>query len=306
MVKNYFFTILFFLSALLFKLIAQEPQLFEISDFDLIGKVKSCLVVTNYGKEEYEFDQEGRLTKSVTRFSDSDYDVTYYKVKEGELLEKRTENYRDDEFEPSTSFASFFTVDQTKPRKVTEKIYTYEEQFLDARQYVYDTAGKLIRIIHSGTESEDETVISYKGDDNNSVTTFTMNDVIQKTVKNTTDEISGERTVLTTQYLDGSASSAAEEVFSRTSKLLSENLMAYNANSKKFVLEEKKTYEYNEQGMLIKLTTEKDKIEEVKEYIYQYDSGDSGNWVKQIITPDNLYTTRKIKYYPQEKIAEKE
>jgi len=306
MVKNYFFTILFFLSGVLSNLLAQEPQMFEVGDFDLTGKVKSCLVVTNYGKEEYEFDQEGRLTKSVTRFSDSDYDITYYKHKEGALLEKRTENYRDGEFEPSTSFASFFTIDQNEPRKVTEKTFSYDEQFLDAHQYIYDAAGKLSKIIHSGPESEDETVISYKGDDKNSITTFKMNEVVKKKVKISTDEASGMRTVLTTQFLNGSPSSAAEEVFSKASKLLSEKLMLYDADLKKFIPEENKIYEYDEQGMLVKLTTKKDKIEEVQEYIYQYDSGDSGNWIKQIITPDNLYTTRRIKYYPEDKIAKQE
>lgn len=306
MVKIYFFTILFFLSGLPFNLFAQESQIFEVGDFDLTGNVKSCLVVTNYGNEEYEFDQEGRLTKSITRFSDSDYDITYYMHKEGVLLEKRTENYRDGDFVPSTSFANFFTIDQIEPRKVTEKIFSYDEQFLDAHQYVYDTSGKMTRIIHSGPESEDETVISYKGDDKNSVTTFMMNGVVRKKVKTSTEEASGKRTVLTTQYLDGSPSSAAEEIFSKTSKLLSENLMTYHADSKKVITEEKKNYEYDERGMLVKLTTQKEKIEEVQEYIYQYDSGDSGNWVKQIITPDNLYTTRRIKYYPQEKLAEKE
>lgn len=306
MVKNYFFTILFFLSGLLNNLVAQEPHMFKVGDFDLSGKVKSCLVITNYGKEEYEFDREGRLTKSVTRFSDSDYDITYYKHKEGVLSEKRTENYRDGEFEPSTSFASFFTIDQKEPRKVTEKIFSYDEQFLDAHQYIHDAAGKLTKIIHSGPESEDETVISYKGDDKNSVTTFTMNEVVKKKVKTTTDEASGKRTVLTAQFLDGSPSSAAEEVFSKTSKLLSENLMRYDADLKKFTTEEQKIYEYDERGMLIKLTTKKDNIEEVQEYIYQYDSGDSGNWIKQIITPNNLYTTRRIKYYPEDKIAKQE
>lgn len=306
MVKNYFFTILFFLAGLISNLMSQEPQMFEVGDFDLTGKVKSCLVITNYGKEEYEFDQEGRLTKSVTRFSDSDYDITYYKHKEGELLEKRTENYRDGEFEPSTSFANFFTVNQKEPRKVTEKIFSYDEQFLDAHQYVYDGAGKLITVLHSGPESEDETVISYKGDDKNSVTTFTMNEVIKKKVKSSTDEASGRRTILTTQFLDGNPSSAAEEIFSKTSKLLSENLMRYNADLEKYISEENKIYEYDEQGMLVKLTTKKDNIEEVQEYIYQYDSGDSGNWIKQIITPDNLYTTRRIKYYPADKIAKQE
>lgn len=306
MIRNYFFIFLFLLARINSGLLAQESRLFEVGDFDLIGKVKSCLVVANYGKEEYEFDKEGRLTKSVTRYSDSDYDITYYRHKEGELLEKRTENYRDGEFKPSTSFASFFTVDQMEPRKVTEKIFSYDEEFLDAHQYVYDAAGKLIRIVHSGPESEDETLISYKGDNQNSVTTFMMNEVVQKIVKTSTNETSDKRTVFTTRYLDGSPSSAVEEVFSKISKLLSENLMSYDIDLKKFITEENKIYEYDEQGMLVKLITKKDNIEEVQEYIYQYDSGDSGNWVKEIITPDNLYTTRRIKYYPKEEVVKQE
>lgn len=307
MVKNYFFTLLFLLNGICQGLLAQESQLFKVNDFDLTGKVKACMVVTNYGKEEYEFDKAGRLTKSITRFSDSDYDINYYKHKEGVLLEKRTENYRDGEFEPSTSFANFFTVDQIEPRKVTEKIFSYDEEFLDAHQYIYNAAGKLTKIMHSGPESEDETVISYKGDDQNSVTTFMMNEVVQKTVKSSTDKTSGQRTVFTTQYLDGKPSSAAEEVFSKTSKLLSENLMTYNADSKKFISEENKTFAYDEQDMLIKLNTKKDGLEEIQEYIYQYDAGDTGNWVKQIITPDNTYTTRKIEYYnEEEKIVNQE
>ena len=42
-----------------------------------------------------------------------------------------------------------------------------------------------------------------------------------------------------------------------------------------------------------------------KEYIYQYDMAENGNWIKQIVIPDNTYTTRKITYYtPEIKIKE--
>ncbi len=37
-----------------------------------MGKVKSCLAITNYGKEEYEFDQEGRLSLDA---DDKEYQV---------------------------------------------------------------------------------------------------------------------------------------------------------------------------------------------------------------------------------------
>jgi hypothetical protein len=49
--------------------------------------------------------------------------------------------------------------------------------------------------------------------------------------------------------------------------------------------------------MLTEIKTKKGKTEAIKKFIYQYDNGDKGNWVKQIITPDNSYITRKIAYY---------
>jgi hypothetical protein len=57
------------------------------------------------------------------------------------------------------------------------------------------------------------------------------------------------------------------------------------------------TYHYNDLGMLTEIKTKKGKTEAIKKFIYQYDNGDKGNWVKQIITPDNSYITRKITYY---------
>ncbi len=49
--------------------------------------------------------------------------------------------------------------------------------------------------------------------------------------------------------------------------------------------------------MLTALKTKTGKLERIKNYIYQYDNGEKGNWIKQIITPDNSYITRKITYY---------
>ena len=41
-----------------------------------------------------------------------------------------------------------------------------------------------------------------------------------------------------------------------------------------------------------------------KAYIYQYDKEEEGNWIKQIITPDNTYKTRKITYYETPSLLE--
>src|SRR6056297_3029844 len=100
--------------------LAQEVKIFTLADFDLKDSVKTCLVSTKYRKEEYDFNRKGLLTKSVTRYSDTDYDVVYYKYKDSMLLEKRSETYRDNKFDPSTSIAHFFELDTTENRQVTE------------------------------------------------------------------------------------------------------------------------------------------------------------------------------------------
>ena len=306
MVRNYFFTLFFLCSGMSFGMFSQEPQIFKLEDFDLKGNVKSCLVVTNYGKEEYDFDEEGRLTKSVTRFSDADYDATHYKFEAGELIEKRMENYRDGRFEPSTSFANFYTIDQIEPRIVTEKIFSYDKEFLDSYQYNYDSEGKLIKIAHSSTDGEDETLIENTGEGRYRQQTYFMNDVIQKTITTTFDEEGVNKKVLSTQYLDGVRASATEKVYDKNLKLVSETQMSVKEKTKKFIPQEKKNYFYDDTGMLTKLVTMRKNVESVQNYIYQYDNEETGNWVKEIITPDNLYTTRRIKYYLAEKVVEKE
>ncbi len=45
-------------------------------------------------------------------------------------------------------------------------------------------------------------------------------------------------------------------------------------------------------------------VEGVKEYVYQFDP--QGNLIKEIVTPENLYTTRKISYYEVTEEVKKE
>ena len=66
MVKNYRSTVLHsWICVALFGIVnigqGQEIRIFTISDFDLKGPVKSCLVSTKYGKEAYDFDKQGKL-----------------------------------------------------------------------------------------------------------------------------------------------------------------------------------------------------------------------------------------------------
>ncbi len=285
---------------------SQEIKIFTTSDFDLKGPVKSCLVSTKYGKEAYEFNKQGMLTKSVTRYNDTDYDVTYYKYGGGELLEKRFENYRNNIFDSSTSYANFYVIDTVPVRKVTEKIITYDKEFLDRYEYLYNADGILVKIIRTNNDGNDETLIEYTDYRGEQTQTNSLNGTILKSVRNS-DRIGKNKTqqhvVLTKKFLEGEPYTAVEEIFSSEGSLILKTKYVQDPKKKQFVPNEVISYEYDEKGMLLKTVSKSGKVIDVKEFIYQYDKGDEGNWIKEIITPENSYTTRKITYYEDETTA---
>ncbi|WP_411030944.1 hypothetical protein [Spongiimicrobium sp. 3-5] len=287
---------------------AQELKVFTLNDFDLKDSVKSCLVVTDYGKEEFDFNRNGMLTKSVTRYNDSDYDITYYKYNDGDILEKRLENYRDGAFDKLTSIANFYEIDTTAPKKITEKIFSYNKDFLDQYEYLFDEEGKVTRIRRSNNDGNDETVIEYAAYKGETTKTYFLNEVIQKSIRNSTKKSKryGVRHIrLTKEFLEGQPHKALEEVFDAKEKLVSAQQFVYDNAKKSFVPETLTTYVYDDRGLISKVATKKGDLTETKEYIYQFDNGETGNWIKQIITPDNAYTTRRIVYYePEEAKAE--
>jgi hypothetical protein len=282
---------------------AQELKIFTVKDFDLKGNVKSSLVSTNYGKEEYEFNEEGFLTKSVTRYNESDYDITYYKYSDQELLEKRLENYRDGVIEKSTSMASFYFRDTLKNLKITEKIVSYTEEFLDQYEYFFISDSlfnieTLNKIIHSNDSGIDETLISYTNVKEEQTVTYTLNDVVQKsdrTSYKTENDSIISRNVLSKKFLNGKPSTAVEETFDGNNKLIARIKFYANPDTEKFTKDETTLFTYDENGMLSKKETQSEKTSETKEYIYQFDK--QGNWIKEIITPDNAFKTRQIKYH---------
>jgi len=297
MVKNY--TFLFLIGLLVFPLEtnAQEIQIFTIEDFDLKGNVKSCLVRTKYGKEEYEFNQEGLLSKSVTRYNDADYDITYYKYSKGFLLEKRLENYRDNVFDKSTSIASFYAIDSLEHLKITEKIISYNKEFLDRYEYYFEN-DSIVKIVHTNDSGIDETIVSYTDIKGEQTKTYTLGGVVQQSVRTSVKKENDsilERNVLTKKFLDGLASSALEENFDGNEKLISSTKYFGNPQTGKLTKEEATTILYDEEGSLSKKEIRAGDVLETKEYIYQYD--ENGNWIKEVITPENAYKTREIKYF---------
>ncbi|RRQ48803.1 hypothetical protein DZC72_14125 [Maribacter algicola] len=301
MVKSYPNFFLLILLVLPLASFTQEVRIFTLSDFDLKDSVKTCLVSTKYGKEEYDFNRKGLLTKSVTRYNESDYDVVYYKYQDSLLLEKRSETYRDNKFDPSTSIAHFFELDTTENRKITEKIISYDKEFLDQYVYFYDDKGDLSKIVRTNNEGTDETLVEYKKFKGEYTITYLLNGVPLKSIRTSFQKKNGanQKIVLTKEFLKGDATKAYEEVFGANEKLLAQQEFEFDMATKKFVPTVRTTFDYDENGMLIEEITRGETILDKKEYIYQYDQEEGGNWVKQIITPENSYITRKITYYKQ-------
>ena len=305
MVKNYISTFLgIFLGILTVlnaqSLYSQEINIFKYTDFDLKGPVKSCLVITDYGKEEFEFNEEGLLTKAITRYNDDDYDITIYKYAKEELKEKRFENYRDGVFDRNTSIANIYTIDTTVNKKITEKIVSYNKEFLDQYEYYYDKDDQLVKITRTSNDGIDETLVEYTSVKGEQTASYFLNSVLLKTVriKETKSNTNTTRKIkLVTDFLDGEPNMAKEEIFNSKNKLISETKMVFDKKANKLVPKETKTYTYNEAGMLIELRTKIGQGVSLKKYVYQFDNTKSGNWVKQIITPDNTYISRKIKYF---------
>ncbi len=303
MVKNYF---LFFFTSIMLNGWSQEIQVFKVEDFDLRGNVKSCLVITDYGKELFEFNEEGFLNKTITQYNDTDQDITYYKYVDGELIEKRMESYKNNMLDEATSMANFYTIDTLPQRKVLEKIISYDKEFLEQQEYDYDEQGKLLKITTSNAEGVDETQIEYVPYKDEFTKSYFINGIMEKSIRASERKGSTgtQKVVLTKEYIDGEPNTATEEVFNSEGKLLSSEQYIHNAQKKEFVSEKKMLYTYGADGMLSKVVTKTATSQAVKEYIFQFDNSKEKNWVKQIITPDNTYTTRKITYYPVEEAKE--
>ncbi len=313
MTKNY---LVFFvrysitISTLLLSLLSfgQKAEIFTLDDFDLTGSVKSCLVTTDYGTEEFNFNENGLLTKLVTRYNDSNYDITYYKFVNEKVSEKRIENYRDGVFDKNTSIATIYVADSTRgEKKIIEKIVSYADEFLDQYEYTYDDQGKLLGIVRNNDQGIENTIIDYSYFNGETTSTYISNGEIKKSIrisqqKTKKNEITSIE--LTKEYLEGMPNRAVEKVFNVKGKLLKENSFAYDSILESFVPTVLKTYLYNDLGMVSEIKTKIDELEVVKKFIYQFDNGEKGNWIKQIITPDNTYRTRKIKYYDTAVIVE--
>jgi len=303
MLKSYlFFYFVLIIQLFVFSncIYSQEVKIFTLKDFDLKGTVKSCKVITNYGKEVFEFNKYGLLTKLITRFNATDYEKTYYKyTANGELLEKRVENYRDGVFDKDISIANIYTLDTVSGKKITEKIISYTKEFIDQYEYTYDVEDRLIGVKRTNNTGIDNTQITYEDYKGEYTITYFLNDVILKSIRTSKKEKKPyNKHVLVKEFMGGVPTKAFEQVYNVKEKIINVTNFSFNEKAKQFVPNKVTNYSYNDIGLLAEENTTIDgKKEVLKNYIYQYDNGERGNWIKKIITPDNTFTSRKIEYY---------
>lgn len=281
----------------------QEPEIFRRDDFDLKGQVKTCLLITTYGQEEFEFNESGFLTKLTTRFTENDYSVTYYKFRDTLLSERRDENYIQGQLDEATSIAHIYALDTVAGRKISERIFSYQKEFLDQYEYYFDDTGKLIRVVRSNEEGVDETDISYAVYKDEETVTYMVNGVIHKSVrtsyknKGTAEE---QYIILKKEFLSGEPMKAFEEIKGNKGQLRSLKEFAFDLKKGEFGIVQQTDYEYDDEGNLNRETTFLGRAKSVKNYIYQFDGNNPKNWIKQIVTPDNTYNTRRITYFDSE------
>ena len=288
-----------------FQSFGQELKLFSANDFDLNGMVKTCTVITNYGKEVFEFDEEGYLIKSITAYNEEDQDVTIYKYGDGFLLEKRMESYKDNVLDEASSMASFYEIDSSGQKIIKEKVISYDKEFFEEQEYVFGEEDRVFKITTSHENAVDETRIEYNIFKDEITKTYFVNEVIEKSIRTSTKTIAPnqeQKIVLIKEYVDGEQSKAIEKRFNAKGKLIYQELFLNDSSEDNFVSEEIHLFEYDAEGILKKEIIKKGNSVAEKEFIFQFDA--NKNWVKKIITPENVYSTRKIEYYPKLEVIE--
>ena len=283
----------------------QDLEYLTVDDFDLNGNVKLCTVITDYGREVFEFDESGLLIKSTTQYNEEDQDITIYRYEGGFLTERRMESYKNGELDKSTSMANFFEIDTSAATIINEKVISYDKQFVENQIFRFDESDRLVGITVSHLNAVDETTVTYTDYKDESTKTYFLNEVIQKSVRTSTQKKDGLQitTVLTKDFLDGKPNRATEETFDEEGRLLTKTSFYFDSKINQFAPEENSTNEYNEDGVLAKTLVKRGNTVFQKEYIFQFDDNPSKNWVKKIVTPDNTYTTRRLEYYPQEDVG---
>ena len=268
--------------------------------------MKSCTVITDYGKEVFQFNEKGALVKSITAYNEADQDITTYKYGNGFLLEKRMESYKGNVLDEASSMANFYEIDSTKQKVIREQIISYDKEFVEQQEYVFGEEDKVFKITTSNEEGVDDTRIEYTSFEDEVTKSTFLNGIIEKSVRTSNKKTKSgteQKIILTKEFVDGEPSDALEQRFNENGMLVYEEVF-FRDKDDKFTTKEVRLYTYDTDGILEKETIKKGNTVSEKEFSFQFDQ--NKNWVKKITTPENSYVTRKIEYYPALEVEEPE
>ncbi len=286
---------------------AQEPERFTLKDFQLRGPVKTCVVKANYGEETFEFDKEGRLTRSVTRFNEQDYDITIYKYDSERLTERRDEVYREGRFDAQTSMAHIYKADSVRSA-ISEVILSYDQSYQEQKESFFDAEGKLIRRVRTDYGGTDEILVEYSQYKDELTATYTRNGNLIKTVRSSSKK-GDQGTIaveLVKEFEGGQPVKAVETMRDKEGNTLKETHFEYETKEESFKAVAQITHTYDMEGfpesIVKKSLREGDKDNEPvkQEFIYQMDGNEISNWVRKVTTPENSIVVRSITYYSAE------
>ena len=283
-----------------------QPEVFTRSDFELRGPVRTSTVITDYGEERFEFDPGGKLLKTLTRYSDADYDITYYRYSEGVLTERRDEVYRDGSFDKSSSFARFYQRDSLSAT-LTETITSYDEQMKEQVTFTYDSIGRVEHMVRIGPEGIDETRVAFSEEQGEETAEYFLNGQLSKSVRRSeSDGAEGSTvTILVKEYIQGLPQKALEQTRNSKDHLLLETQFVYDSVKSGFRKEQTRVFTYGEDGLLetetISYLNSKGRVSRIEEkkYLYQKDGKTPGNWIRKVITPENTIIARRIAYFEE-------
>lgn len=279
----------------------QDISVLSLQDFDLKGKVKSCTVVNNYGKEVFDFDEQGRLKRSRTQYSENDTHWVTYVYSQGYLKEKRSEHYLNGELDREQSIINLYQIDTLETGvRITEKIVSYNKAFLEQIVYNLNKKGQTVSIQKLHADAVDEIVVNRTNTKSGKITEYVLNGALQKWIRErVVDQKSAGKIkeVLTREYFNEEPYLATEVKYAEDGTVLSSEQFLYDDTVGKYIMEEKHEYIYGDKNTLKgeKITSPRTSTE--KSFVFQYDNNTPSNWIRKIILPDNSYTSRVIEYY---------
>lgn len=282
---------------------AQDQLYFTLSDYDLKGKVHTCEVRTDYGKEIFTFDREGRLLRSETVFSDANKIITAYEFSEGELVEKRIESINAGEVDRSQSFRYTYRITfEEDIMKVTENILSYDKNFSEKHVFKYDSIGTLQAITQSHQAGLDEIRFERRKEGDTLISEEWLNRELQKIEKEFTVQKDGKlfKHIRVEQVFQGEPYEAREEIYNAEGKRMIVRELVYRPEVQEYDERERRSFTYSENGVLQAEKIARGAAISEKGYVFQYDNHLPPNWIRKIETPENSYVSRVITYYDQD------